>query len=630
MAKLILKSSIKNQSFFVQQKEFKLPFEKEKVELIVTPKKLYSINPKDLSVKSLPAQVSKVKFSNSGNKVTATIFLKRKIKSSKNIILNIPIEGKTTSQLDAFNIFETTNNSKNVSVTGFSSNKKIITGNKTRYIVRNPLGKKSLILSKTFTIKAGFMFSNSPSCIISGNSKEYKVVEKVKKTNNKISSKTFDIYYTSSETINTSKDVSIIFTAYTQNPIVKSNIKIATKVSENKIYGIEKGVDPGPQGGIKRMTVKGVPGSTYSFLVSNSDGKMYNIKTGAFSDDGGLIEGIVPTPRKGRTYGESVVRIKIPRSASAQSISTQFIKHEDVSIIKAKIQKAVVGGIAGIIAPPKTQTQDVVSLTTPTLTFTISRNSAVLTSTTVYAAEAESTSTSSVTLTIDNGSGAASAATDTLFRGKKVYKSDGTLFGTCTYVNSSTELVFGDGLTGAIANNDVLYTYPDIYLGPKVKVVDRGETITSQDIFLGEESRETLQFKEPGQYKFNFIVSPGTDDKVVQITRQPLFVMPTYPEDNFVAWNSDATKKILAQQADGTKIPSDWDWSSVEETTKVDMALKCIGVGKTTSTDAISGIDHYAYSSVQVTGEIRVGNVGKSSASLDLKLDNFLSIITRS
>ena len=52
------------------------------------------------------------------------------------------------------------------------------------------------------------------------------------------------------------------------------------------------------------MTVKGVPGSTYSFLVSNSDGKMYNIKTGAFGDDGGLIEGVVPIPQKGKTYGE--------------------------------------------------------------------------------------------------------------------------------------------------------------------------------------------------------------------------------------------------------------------------------------------------------------------------------------
>ena len=626
MAKLILKSSIKNQNFFVQQKEFKLPFEKEKVELIVTPKKPYSINLKDLSVKSLPVQVSKVKFSNSGNKVIATIFLKRKIKSSKNIILNIPIEGKTTSQLDAFNIFETTNNSKNVSVTGFSSNKKIIIGNKTRYAIRNPLGKKSLILSKTFTIKAGFMFSSSPSCIISGNSKEYKVVEKVKKTNNKISSKTFDIYYTSPETINTSKDVNITFTAHTQNPIVKSNIKTATKISENKIYGIENGIDPGPQGGIKRMTVKGVPGSTYSFLVSNSDGKMYNIKTGAFSDDGGLIEGIVPTPQKGKTYGESVVRIKVPRSASAQTISTQFIKHEDVDIVKAKIQNAVTESIASIIAPPKTQAQDVVSLTTPTLTFTISRNSAVLTDTGVNVNNGSgySITTSSQTVAVDT-----TTATDTLFRGKKVYKSDGTLFGTCTNVTSTT-LVFGAGLTAAMADDDSLYTYPDIYLGPKVKVVDRGETITSQDIFLGEEGRETLQFKEPGQHKFNFIVSPGTDNKVVQITRQPLFVMPTYPDDNFVAWNSDATKKILAQQADGTKIPSDWDWSSVGETTKVDMILKCVGVGKIVSTDAISGIDHYAYSSVQVTGEIRVGNVGKSPASLDLKLDNFLSIITRS
>ena len=265
-----------------------------------------------------------------------------------------------------------------------------------------------------------------------------------------------------------------------------------------------------------------------------------------------------------------------------------------------------------------------VSLTTPTLTFTVSRNSAVLTDTTVNAAEAKGTSTSSVTLAVDN-----TVATDALFRGKKVFKSDGTLFGTCTNVTSTT-LVFGAGLTAAISNDDDLYTFPDIYLGPKVKVLDRGETITSQDIFLGKEGREVLQFKKPGQYRFDFIVSPGVVDKVVQITRQPLFVMPTYPDDNFVAWDSDATKKILAQQADGTEIPSDWDWSTVGKTARVQMKISATGVGKIISTDAISGVDHYAYSQVRVTGELRVGEIGKLPASVDLKLDNFLSIIERS
>ena len=106
--------------------------------------------------------------------------------------------------------------------------------------------------------------------------------------------------------------------------------------------------------------------------------------------------------------------------------------------------------------------------------------------------------------------------------------------------------------------------------------------------------------------------------------------MPTYPDDNYVAWDSDTAKKILAQQADGTKIPSDWDWSSIESNTNVNMRISCAGLGKILSTDAISGIDHYSYAQVQVTGEIRIGNVGEASSNLSLNLNNFLSVITPS
>jgi len=61
--------------------------------------------------------------------------------------------------------------------------------------------------------------------------------------------------------------------------------------------------------------------------------------------------------------------------------------------------------------------------------------------------------TVSVTLTVDTV-----VATADAFLDEKVYKSDGTLFGTCTARNSATELVFSGGLSSAITNNDVLYT----------------------------------------------------------------------------------------------------------------------------------------------------------------------------
>mgnify|MGYP003113262709 CR=1 FL=1 len=80
------------------------------------------------------------------------------------------------------------------------------------------------------------------------------------------------------------------------------------------------------------------------------------------------------------------------------------------------------------------------------------------TATSVYAAEAESISTSEVILNVDNGSGGASAANDATFLNQKVYKSDGTLFGTCTAV-TTTQLTFKFGIEANIANNDVLYVY---------------------------------------------------------------------------------------------------------------------------------------------------------------------------
>jgi len=61
--------------------------------------------------------------------------------------------------------------------------------------------------------------------------------------------------------------------------------------------------------------------------------------------------------------------------------------------------------------------------------------------------------TSSVTLTVDG-----TAATADTFVDEKVWKSDGTLFGTCTARNSDTELVFGGGLLQILEDNDSLYT----------------------------------------------------------------------------------------------------------------------------------------------------------------------------
>ena len=75
------------------------------------------------------------------------------------------------------------------------------------------------------------------------------------------------------------------------------------------------------------------------------------------------------------------------------------------------------------------------------------------TSTTVLAAEPQAASRDSVDLAVDTVSATADA-----FLNERVYKSDGTLYGVCTAVNSTTEIVFSGGLVYPIANNEVLYT----------------------------------------------------------------------------------------------------------------------------------------------------------------------------
>ena len=72
--------------------------------------------------------------------------------------------------------------------------------------------------------------------------------------------------------------------------------------------------------------------------------------------------------------------------------------------------------------------------------------------------------TSSQSVIIDNGSGSASDAADDELKGELIYKSDNTLFGTCSTVSSTTALVFATGLSNAITNNDILHVGTRFYI----------------------------------------------------------------------------------------------------------------------------------------------------------------------
>ena len=83
---------------------------------------------------------------------------------------------------------------------------------------------------------------------------------------------------------------------------------------------------------------------------------------------------------------------------------------------------------------------------------------------------------SSVTLTVDG-----TAATSDIFADEKVWKSDETLFGTCTVRNSDTEIVFGGGLSQTLENNDSLYTGTRYYILKSVVIPVNTTLVLNKD-----------------------------------------------------------------------------------------------------------------------------------------------------
>ena len=349
MPNLVLKSNIANKTFNVQQKVLKMPVQPGIVELVITPISTHAIDAKDFYSGFLPPQITNIKYENLGEKVIAKVLI-TSIDSKRSLNIPVPISGRSLVKKDSFKIIETTNANDNIIVTNSSINPKNVIGEKTTYIINNDLNRKSLLFSKKFAITGSNYFPKEPSYTIKNNNKRYTVISKVERNQkNKIISKTFDFFYTSPKTISKTIDTEIHFMATSNVLAPKLSETRATKKEENRIYSIDKGRAIGSEGGIKKITVKGVPGTTFKFIVSDINNNMYNFKTGAFGDGGGIMEGVVPTAMLKRNYGEAILYVKIPRTTTSNAISVRFIDDGviDHSLITSPETASVITSGAG-------------------------------------------------------------------------------------------------------------------------------------------------------------------------------------------------------------------------------------------------------------------------------------------
>ena len=112
------------------------------------------------------------------------------------------------------------------------------------------------------------------------------------------------------------------------------------------------------------------------------------------------------------------------------------------------------------------------------------------------------TTTSSVTLTVDGTS-----ATDEIFKNEKVWKSDGTLFGTCTSVDSTTQLTFSGGIEQTLADNT------DLYVGTRYYILYKGKIPTGHTLVLEEPE---LNY-DPTIYSLEFLLGDVSAAQAVDI-----------------------------------------------------------------------------------------------------------------
>jgi hypothetical protein len=373
MANIILRANIKDKNVHVEYKVIPLPLINTETNLTISPKNGSSISAKDLSHGVLPTQIEDIEFEQLGDNVSVIITFRKNLNSGQDQNVSLPIMSRSKLNIDTFKLIDNTNLAvaNNIVTKTISTRPKLTNADNVVYNITNKLGKKSLLLSKTILTTNGYYFNEEPSYSITGNTDRYSFTTRVKKNNNgRIVEKTFNVYYTSPKDLpHTSGEDTIYFTALARTTTPTPKVKIATKLEEEKIYSFSSGRDIGVRGGMKKLVVRGVPGSKFKVIMQDGDKKSYNFKTGKFEAGGGMLEGVVPLPMGGKGYGEYIAFAEIPKSATASSVTTKLITDTPIDHDKLlKLSKEDAGTALAKIGVAKERKE----ILTPTSSITFS------------------------------------------------------------------------------------------------------------------------------------------------------------------------------------------------------------------------------------------------------------------
>jgi len=352
---VILRAKLKNLNVIIDQVSSAVSKQSNVVEVLILPKTGYKIQPEDFSVGYLPKGVARIDFEKEKDFVIAVVVLNVDQINDNNNVIDLPISVKVRATHHEVEISEHIGGNSDIITTHITNFPISKIAGKTTYKVKNQLGKKTLIFTRRFVVVNGSEFDRKPSFIINKNKERFDVVTKSTKRTVE-----FKVYYTSPvEILDYDEVESITFStnsrkikrsesAPVMSEIPQGYSQAATTItygssnesvqeeSNFQIYSFDAGRKIGPSGGVRKIRIKGVPGTPFKLMLQDSNFKTYNFKTGAYEEGGGMLEAVIPRPRMGVTYGEYLASVKVPRSTGAISYSDRLIK--DIPIDHTKIQ----------------------------------------------------------------------------------------------------------------------------------------------------------------------------------------------------------------------------------------------------------------------------------------------------
>ena len=337
MANVVLRSKLANKNIIVENKVLRLPIEEDVVELNIKAVEGFQVDASDFNVGYLPRTIQSITFSNSGENVIASVYVKKSMIDSKYKVIYLPISAKVKANAYNLQLTETINKDKDILTQYVSPFSTSIINNETTYNIRKNFDEKFLAFTRTFRLINGYRFSKTPSYTIEKNIDRYTIEEELISKDGKITGKTFKVYYKSpKDSLDLEAHENITFLAQSALAVEDAGEKVATKKEEYKIYSFDKGQKVGAQGGTRKITVKGVPGTPFKLMLQDSNKKTYNQKTGTYEAGGGMIQGVIPKAPPGVGFGTYLAVIKVPRTTTAVSYSDRLIS--DLPIDHKKIK----------------------------------------------------------------------------------------------------------------------------------------------------------------------------------------------------------------------------------------------------------------------------------------------------